>query len=115
MVSTAMKSNGSCSLSMMLFQTPQHLYTISQNLGNVTLNGSLDYETERFYQLEIMAYVRCHLNIHSPQKTVKDAILRPESRYLYRLRKFGLLRHCSAVFVLCYRMITASIQRQIWL
>ena len=78
MVSTATKTSDACSLSMMLFQTPQHLYTISQNLGNVTLNGSLDYETERFYQLEIMAYVRCHLNIHSIRKTVKDAILRHE-------------------------------------
>ena len=36
-------------------QTPQGLFTINPASGEVTLQGQLDYETEKFYQLEIMA------------------------------------------------------------
>ena len=45
------------------FQTPQGLFDINQADGEVTLTGNLDYEHEKFYQLELMASVS--VNVHS--------------------------------------------------
>ena len=42
---------------LFLLQTPQDLFVIEENQGNVTLNGPLDYEVTTFYQLEILAIV----------------------------------------------------------
>lgn len=41
----------------MPFQTRQGLFEINTANGNVTLLEQLDYETEKFYQLELMAVV----------------------------------------------------------
>ena len=43
---------------MLVFQTPQGMFAINQADGTVTLVGQMDYETEKFYQLELMAMVR---------------------------------------------------------
>ena len=48
---------------LFLLQTPQDLFVIEENQGNVTLNGPLDYEVTTFYQLEILAIVSTCIKI----------------------------------------------------
>ncbi len=43
------------------FQTRQGLFAVDTGSGNVTVHDKLDYETEKVYQLEIMAVVRTQI------------------------------------------------------
>ena len=48
----------------MTLQTQEGLFSINTANGNVTLSKQLDYEKERFYQLEIMAIVSLKFHVN---------------------------------------------------